>query len=251
MLAVRRPDVAQTIAAELRLCGRGRVEVCSIDLADIHSVRSFAESWSGPLHILVNNAGIMALPERELTSQGWEMQFATNFLGHFALVLGLQEALVKAQGARIVSLSSSAVLLGSVVFDDINFDFRPYEPFASYSQAKSACALIAVEITRRWAAHGIFANALNPGAIATNLQKYTGGLRTPVERQKTAQQGAATSVLLAGSPFLDGIGGRYFEDCNEARVVYKRPADFAGVAPYAIDPDNAQRLWNVASKMIG
>ncbi|VVN43843.1 SDR family NAD(P)-dependent oxidoreductase [Pseudomonas fluorescens] len=250
-LAVRRPDAAQTIAAELRLCGRGSVEVRSIDLADIHSVRSFAESWSGPLHILVNNAGIMALPERELTPQGWEMQFATNFLGHFALVLGLQEALVKAQGARIVSLSSSAVLLGPVVFDDINFNFRPYEPFASYSQAKSACALIAVEITRRWASNGIFANALNPGAIATNLQKHTGGLKTPVERQKTAQQGAATSVLLAGSPLLDGIGGRYFEDCNEAKVVYERPADFIGVAPYAIDPENAQRLWNVASNMIG
>jgi len=250
-LAVRRPDAAQTVAAQLRAVGRGNIEVRSIDLADISSVRSFTAAWSEPLHILVNNAGIMALPERELTPQGWEMQFATNFLGHFALVTGLRDALIQAQGARIVSLSSSAVLLGPVVFDDINFDFRPYEPFASYSQAKTACALIAVEITRRWADRGIFANALNPGAIATNLQKHTGGLKTPVERQKTVQQGAATSVLLAGSPLLEGIGGRYFEDCNEAQVVHHRPADYIGVAPYAIDPGNAERLWNIATKMIG
>lgn len=250
-LAVRRPDAAESIANELRKEGRGTIDVRLIDLADITSVKAFAESWSEPLHILVNNAGIMALPERELTPQGWEMQFATNFLGHFALVLGLQEALVKAQGARIVSLSSNAVLLGPVVFDDINFDFRPYEPFAAYSQAKSACALIAVEITRRWADRGIFANALNPGAIATNLQKHTGGLKTPVDRQKTPEQGASTSVLLAASPLLEGIGGRYFEDCNEAPIVSKRPADYMGVAPYAIAPDNAHRLWEVARRMIG
>ncbi len=250
-LAVRRPEAAESVAAELRSGGRGTVEIRSIDLADLSSVKSFAVSWSEPLDILVNNAGIMAVPERELTSQGWEMQFATNFLGHFALVLGLQDALIKAEGARIVSLSSNANLLGPVVFDDINFDFRTYDAFASYAQAKSACALIAVETTRRWAEQGIFANALNPGAIATNLQKHTGGLKTPIERQKNVQQGAATSVLLAASPLLEGIGGRYFEDCNEALVVTKRPADYTGVAPYAVDPDNAQRLWEVATRMIG
>lgn len=250
-LAVRRPDAALPVAAELQAEGKGSVDVRSLDLADLSSVSSFASSWNEPLHILVNNAGIMAVPERQLTLQGWEMQFATNFLGHFALVLGLKDALVRADGARIVSLSSNANLLGPVVFDDINFDFRPYEPFASYSQAKSACALIAVEISRRWKEHGIFANALNPGAIATNLQKHTGGLKTPIERQKNVQQGAATSVLLGASPLLDGIGGRYFEDCNEAEVVDKRPADYTGVAPYAIDPDNASRLWEVATRMIG
>lgn len=250
-LAVRRPDAAELIAAELRADSRGTVDVRPIDLADVSSVKSFAESWTEPLHILVNNAGIMALPDRELSPQGWEMQFATNFLGHFALVLGLQDALIKAEGARIVSLSSNANLLGPVVFDDINFDFRPYEPFASYSQAKSACALLAVEITRRWTDRGIFANSLNPGAIATNLQKHTGGLKTPVDRQKTAEQGASTSVLLAASPLLEGIGGRYFEDCNEAQVVYKRPADYMGVAPYAVDPGAARRLWEVATRMIG
>ncbi|MEN2393732.1 SDR family NAD(P)-dependent oxidoreductase [Pseudomonas halotolerans] len=250
-LAVRRPEAAEPVAAELRSEGKGSVDIRSIDLADLSSVKSFAKSWSEPLDILVNNAGIMAVPQRELTSQGWEMQFATNFLGHFALVLGLQDALIRAEGARVVSLSSNANLLGPVVFDDINFDFRTYDAFASYAQAKSACALIAVEITRRWTGRGIFANALNPGAIATNLQKHTGGLKTPIERQKNVQQGAATSVLLAASPLLEGMGGRYFEDCNEALVVTQRPADYTGVAPYAVDPDNAQRLWEVATRMIG
>jgi len=250
-LAVRRPEAAESVAAQLRAGGRGRVDIRTVDLADLTSVKSFAECWSEPLHILVNNAGIMAVPERQLSAQGWELQFASNFLGHFALVLGLQNALSSAAGARIVSLSSNANLLGPVVFDDINFDFRAYDAFAAYAQAKSACALIAVEITRRWAERGIFANALNPGAIATNLQKHTGGLKTPIERQKTVQQGAATSVLLAASPLLDGIGGRYFEDCNEALVVDKRPADYTGVAPYAVDPDNARRLWDVATAMIG
>lgn len=250
-LAVRRPEAAESVAAQLRAEGRGRVDIRTVDLADLTSVKSFAECWSEPLHILVNNAGIMAVPERQLSAQGWELQFASNFLGHFALVLGLQNALSSAAGARIVSLSSNANLLGPVVFDDINFDFRAYDAFAAYAQAKSACALIAVEITRRWAERGIFANALNPGAIATNLQKHTGGLKTPIERQKTVQQGAATSVLLAASPLLDGIGGRYFEDCNEALVVDKRPVDYTGVAPYAVDPDNARRLWDVATAMIG
>jgi NAD(P)-dependent dehydrogenase (short-subunit alcohol dehydrogenase family) len=109
----------------------------------------------------------------------------------------------------------------------------------------------AVDATRRGRHEGIFANALNPGAIATNLQKHTGGLKTPPERRKTVQQGAATSVLLAASPLLAGIGGRYFEDCNESTVVSQCPSDFSGgVAPYALDPANAERLWNTATELL-
>lgn len=249
-LAVRRPEAAEVIAADLRTAGKGKVDVREIDLSDLASIRVFISGWDVPLHILVNNAGIMALPNREGTPQGWELQFATNFLGHFALALGLRQALAAAKGARVVSLSSSANLLGPVVFDDLHFNFRPYEPFAAYAQSKTACVLIAVEMTRRWSADRIFANALNPGAIATGLQRHTGGLKTPLERRKTPEQGAATSVLLAASPLLEGIGGRYFEDCNEAPVVEKRTADFVGVAPYAIDPDNARRLWETSAQMI-
>ncbi len=250
-LAVRRPEAAQAVAQELRAGGRGAVHVAPLDLVDLDSVRRFSADWRGPLHMLVNNAGIMALPELQHSEQGWELQWATNFLGHFALTVGLHAALKAAGGARVVSVSSSAQLLGPVVFDDLHFRFRAYEPFAAYAQAKTACVLMAVEATRRWRDDGILANALHPGAIATGLQKHTGGLKTPPERRKTPEQGAATSVLLAASPLLSGVGGRYFEDCNEAPVVDSRPADFTGVAPYALDADNARRLWVLASTAIG
>ena len=251
-LAVRKTDAGEEIAANIRSStGNPNVRVAPLDLSDQSSVRQFATDWRGALHILVNNAGIMALPKLERSSEGWELQFATNFLGHFALTLGLHNALAAARGARIVSVSSSGSLIAPVIFDDLHFNFLPYEPFVAYGQSKTACVLLAVEATRRWAAEGIFANALNPGAIATNLQKHTGGLRTPPELRKTPQQGAATSVLLAVSPLLDGLGGRYFEDCNEAAIVSRRPTDFSGgVAPYALDPANAERLWNIATQLL-
>lgn len=251
-LAVRRPQASESVADEIRQSTQNRrVHVAPLDLVDQASIKTFVAGWQGPLDILVNNAGIMALPELERTPQGWEMQFATNFLGHFALTTGLHPALRAAGEARIVSLSSSANLFSPVIFDDLHFDFMPYAPFVAYGQAKTACVLFAVEATRRWSDDGITANALNPGAIATNLQKHTGGLKTPPSLQKTTQQGAATSVLLAASPLLAGIGGRYFEDCNEAPVVWRRPTDFSGgVAPYAIDPANAERLWDVAMDLL-
>jgi NAD(P)-dependent dehydrogenase (short-subunit alcohol dehydrogenase family) len=251
-LAVRRPDAAEPVAIELRRStGNHAIDIRTLDLSDLRSVKSFTDAWEGPLHILVNNAGIMAVPELEKTPQGVELQFGTNFLGHFALAIGLQRPLAKANGARVVSLSSSGHFFSPVIFDDLNFDFIPYTPFGAYGQSKSANALLAVGITRRWADQGIVSNAVNPGAIATGLQKYTGGLKTPVERRKTPEQGAATSVLLAASPLLDGIGGLYFEDCNQSPRITKRPTDFSGgVAPYAVDPDNAERLWEVSLKLI-
>jgi NAD(P)-dependent dehydrogenase (short-subunit alcohol dehydrogenase family) len=188
----------------------------------------------------------MAIPELQKTPQGVEMQFGTNYLGHFALTVGLHHALSDAHGARVISLSSSGHLLSPVVFDDINFDFIPYTPFGAYGQSKTACALLAVGVTQRWAADGIYANTLHPGAIATGLQKHTGGLKTPAERRKTPAQGAATSVLLATSNLLEGIGGRYFEDCNEAQAVNSRGDDFTGYAGYAVDATNAHRLWELS-----
>jgi NAD(P)-dependent dehydrogenase (short-subunit alcohol dehydrogenase family) len=227
------------------------VHVRRLDLADQASVRSFVAEWTGPLHVLVNNAGVMALQELTRTPEGWEMQFATNFLGHFALTLGLHRALAAAGGARIVSVSSSAHLMAPVIFGDPHFDFLAYTPFSAYGQSKTANVLLAVEATRRWSTDGIFANALHPGAIATNLQRHTGGMKTPPERRKTIPEGAATSVLLAASPLLEGIGGRFFEDCNEAPVVTRRPEPLGGgVAPYAIDPANATRLWEMGLSLV-
>jgi NAD(P)-dependent dehydrogenase (short-subunit alcohol dehydrogenase family) len=138
-----------------------------------------------------------------------------------------------------------------VVFDDLDYRFRLYNPIGAYGESKTADVLLAVEVTRQWSDEGILANAVNPGAIATNLQQHTGGLQTPPEHRKSVAQGAATSVLLAASPLLAGVGGRYFEDCNEAAVLTERPARFGGgVAPFAQDPDNAARLWTIATGLV-
>jgi NAD(P)-dependent dehydrogenase (short-subunit alcohol dehydrogenase family) len=173
----------------------------------------------GPLHILINNAGVMMSPQQH-APHGWELQFATNHLGHFALTTGLHDALADAHGARIVALSSSGHLFSPVVFDDIHFRFRPYDPLLAYGQSKTANILFTVEATRRWNDERINANALNPGAIQTNLQRHVGGkLATSPELQKTVPQGAATTVLLAAFPLLQDIGGHYFNDCNEVSPV--------------------------------
>jgi NAD(P)-dependent dehydrogenase (short-subunit alcohol dehydrogenase family) len=251
-LAVRRPEAAEAVAEELRQSpGNSAVDVKHLDLSDLRSVRAFTTAWKGPLHILINNAGIMAVPELEKTRQGFELQFGTNFLGHFALTTGLHRALAAAGGARVVSVSSSGHLFSPVIFDDLSFDFIPYTPFVAYGQSKTANVLLAIGITHRWSSDGIRSNALHPGAIATGLQKHTGGLKTPVEKRKTLVQGAATSVLLAASPLLESVSGLYFEDCNQAQQVMRRPTDFTGgYAAYAVDPSNADRLWDLSLKLI-
>lgn len=245
VLGVRRVDAGRRIAATIaETTGNPAITAAQLDVANLTSVRDFVSRFSvEPVHMLINNAGVMALPELSRSAHGHEMQFATNFVGHFALTLGLHYALSTAGGARVVSVSSSGHLLSPVVFDDIDYRFRTYDPWSAYGQSKTADVLLAVGVTERWRDDGIVANAAHPGAIATGLQKHTGGLSTPVERRKMIEQGAATSVLLAASPLVEGIGGRYFEDCNESPVVTERPDDFSGVAPYALDPGNADRLW--------
>jgi NAD(P)-dependent dehydrogenase (short-subunit alcohol dehydrogenase family) len=261
-LAVRRTGDGETVAADIRATtGNDQVGVAPLELTDLDSVAAFAQAWEGPLDILVDNAGVMAIQELTLTDRGRELQFATNHLGHFALALGLHDALAAAGNARIVSVSSSGHLRSPVVFDDLDYAFREYDPFGAYGQSKTANVLFAVEVTRRWARDGITANALMPGGIATELQRHVGGaeyMKGAVERfrqagsaLKTVEQGAATSVLLATSPQLEGIGGRYFEDCNEAPVIQRRgDAGLGGVAPYALDPGNAERLWDVSLELI-
>jgi NAD(P)-dependent dehydrogenase (short-subunit alcohol dehydrogenase family) len=253
-LAVRDTGDGDRTAADID----GDVRVGRLDLADQASVRDFAAAWDGPLDVLVNNAGVMAIQELERTPEGWEMQFATNHLGHFALALGLHGALAAAGAARIVSVSSGAHLRSPIVWDDIHFNFRDYDPWLAYGQSKTANVLFAVEVTRRWAGDGITANALMPGGIATNLQRHLEpGYMQRARRAgnlpiKTTEQGAATSVLLAVSPDLEGVGGRYYEDCREAEVIERREGyAAAGVAPYALDPRNAERLWEESLRMLG
>jgi len=250
-LAARDEQTGANVAAEISASTNNpAVHAVRLELTNPQSIYRFVGSWRGPLHILVNNAGVMASPEGH-TESGWESQFTTNHLGHFALALGLHPAMAAAGGARIVAVSSSGHLWSPVVFDDVNFRFRPYDPLLAYGQSKTAVVLFAVEATSRWRDDGICANALNPGAIQTNLQRHVGGtVRTPLELQKTPQQCAATSVLLAASPLLEGVSGYYFADCNEATIVDRRPEGFAepatAVAPYALDPENGRRLWELS-----
>ncbi|MEV1023179.1 SDR family NAD(P)-dependent oxidoreductase [Streptomyces sp. NPDC050264] len=255
-IATRRPRSAERLVQELSITGRaGRVRAEALDLSDLASVDAFARAWRGPLDLLIANAGIMALPTRSLTPQGWEMQLATNYLGHFALATGLHAAMRDAGSARIVVVSSGAHLGAPLDFEDPHFERRPYDPWVAYGQSKSADVLFTVG-ARRWAADGITANALNPGYILTGLQRHLDadtmrafgvmddqGNVKPLPYYKTPEQGAATSVLLAASPLLRGVTGRYFEDNQEARTVQGREDEPGGVAAHARDSQAADRLW--------
>ena len=206
----------------------------------------------------MNNAGIMATPERR-TPEGWELQFATNHLGHFALATGLREFLAAAGGARVVSVSSVGHVNGEVLFDDVNFERHPYNAWVAYSQSKTANILFAVEAARRWAGDRIAVNALNPGRIASTglISHVDPGATVPASFDqagstgvsvKDIPQGAATSVLLAASPLVEGVTGKYFEDCQEAEPYV--PGVRRGVAAYAIDPDKAGRLWQLSLDLL-
>ncbi|MFD9001551.1 SDR family NAD(P)-dependent oxidoreductase [Streptomyces sp. NPDC059582] len=262
-LAVRDTDAGARVATRLEKelpSESGKLTVEHLDLADRSTVAAFVAAWHGPLHILVNNAGVMALPELTRTPDGQETQFSVNHLGHFALAVGLRPALAAADGARIVSVSSLGHLFSPVVFDDLDYRFRPYDPWTSYGQSKTANVLFAVGAAERWADDGITANALMPGNIGdTSLARYmdprqladfieTTGLALPAA--KNVEQGAATSVLVAASPTVEGITGRYFEDCGQAEPVTQRAGAVAGVASYALDRENAARLWAVSEDLV-
>jgi NAD(P)-dependent dehydrogenase (short-subunit alcohol dehydrogenase family) len=192
------------------------------------------------------------------------MQLAVNYLGHYALVLGLHTALRAAENPRVTVVSSGAQLRAGFDFDDPQFERRPYDPFVAYAQSKTADVLLAVGISRRWAAEGICANACAPGWIHTNLTRHLdnatmqalgamdedGRLLTP-DYYKNPEQGAATTVLLAASPLLDGVTGRYFEDNQESGVVDGGPDVMAGVARWSVDPAAADRLWDYALPVAG
>ena len=172
-IAVRNPEAGQQAADRIVESTNNRnVHVGSLDLADQASVKAFVASWRGPLDILVDNAGVMANPETR-TAEGWEMQFATNHLGHFALTVGLHDALAAAGHSRVVVLSSVGHVNGPVRFEDLDFTKEPYDPWLAYAQSKTANILFAVEAGKRWAKDGIAVNALNPGRIwNTNLSRH-------------------------------------------------------------------------------
>ncbi|QYF73215.1 SDR family NAD(P)-dependent oxidoreductase [Cryobacterium sp. PAMC25264] len=253
-LAVRDLAAGARTAADIRATtGSDIVRVVHLDLADLGSVRDLAASWTGPLHILVNNAGIMHTPELR-TPAGWELQFAVNHLGHFALATALHPALSAAGNARIVAVSSSGHGSSGIRFDDLFFERDAYDSGLAYGQSKTANVLFALEATRRWADDGITAAALMPGGIWTNLQRHWDPeMLAGMKRRypgKSAAQGAATSVFVATRATL-GVGTPgYYEDCHPAQVVPAIEDGIHGVVPHALDAQAARRLWEVSAGLV-
>lgn len=266
-LAVRNTEAGLAVADEIERSGAIiRPRVIRLDLANRNSVTDFVDAWDYPLHLLINNAGLVT-SGLERTAEGWELQFATNHLGHFALAAGLHDVLARGaterDGARIVSVSSTAHMRSAIDFDDIHFEHRSYDPQIAYAQSKTANSLFAVEATKRWASDGIVTNAVNPGGIATGLQRNF----TPQQRQsldaaaaagvftyKSVEQGAATTIVAAAAPEFAHTGGRYLDDAQEAYTV-PNDADLAehphGVKEWALDPAHAEHLWVVSADLLG
>ncbi|MFA3842300.1 SDR family NAD(P)-dependent oxidoreductase [Streptomyces aureus] len=250
-------------AAQENLAGIEGVEVAELDLGDLDSVRAFAEwflATGRPLDIVIDSAGIMACPETRV-GPGWEAQFATNHLGHFALVNRLWPA-IEPGGARVVSVSSTGHQASPIRWDDVHWR-NGYDKWEAYGQAKTANALFAVQLDRLGQERGVRAFSLHPGGILTPLQRHLpkqemvergwideeGNLLYP-EAFKTPQQGAATQVWAATSPQLNGMGGVYLEDCDIAEPA---PADGTrvGVKEWATDPEQAARLWALSAELTG
>lgn len=261
-------------AARQALRGLAGVEVAALDLGDPLSVDAFAAAFvdgGRPLHMLVNSAGIMATPLAR-DARGCEAQFATNHLGHFQLTLRLWPALLRAQGARVVSVSSRGHFIGGVDFDDPQFKVRAYDKWVAYGQSKTANVLFAVGLDARGAAHGVRAFSLHPGTVLTSLARHLsneelGSFGVSKETAhgsipagqgagdggdyKTIAQGAATAVWCAASPQLDGHGGVYCENVDIAPVVAPDDARRVGVRPWAVDPVLAERLWRLSAGLTG
>ena len=264
-IAVRKRDLGEAAAKEVNAAvGADRASVGMVDLADLASVKAFTAAWGAkPLHMLINNAGVMACPQT-YTADDLEMQIGTNHFGHFALGVGLAKALMNGaatgRSARLVSLSSIGHLRGGVEFDDPHYRNRPYEKWQAYGQSKTANSLFAVGFHQRFSDQGVTANAVMPGGIMTPLQRHlpreemiamgwmneegviTQGFKTP-------SQGASTSVWAAVGDELEGKGGLYLENLAEAEAY--QPGNRFGVAPHALDPVAAERLWALSEETTG
>jgi len=255
--------------AKANLADMPDVRLQIMDLLDPRSIDAFAERFlrdKEKLHILVNNAGIMA-PPLARDARGYESQFSANHLGHLQLTCRLWPSLVAAQGARVVALSSYAHRRAGVDFHDPNFERREYDPWIAYGQSKTANALFAVALDSIGQRQGVRAFSVHPGGIVTDLIRHMSQAQIeaseivdrtgkpiidPEHNKKTPQQGAATTVWCATSPQLDGMGGVYCADCDIARAL---PSDDSkelnGVRPRATDPVAAGRLWQLSEQLTG
>lgn len=251
----------------------GDVSIMDIDLADLASVRAFADEFAGQherLDLLICNAGIMACPETRV-GPGWEQQFGVNHLGHFALAKALMPLLEKTakqpgSDVRVVALSSTGHKLSDIRWDDPHWQSGDYEKWQAYGQAKTANALFAMGMNKRLAQLGGRAFSVHPGGIATPLQRHLdteemvalgwmnedGELSEQAAKMfKSVTQGASTTLWAATAPALKDRGGEYCEDCDVAELAdAENPSRYNNVQPYAVDGDSAERLWAMSEEMV-
>jgi len=257
-----------TEKAKKNLYGIPNVELEIMDLMNPDSIDAFAQKFLSsqrPLHLLINNAGIMWVPYRR-DNRGIESQLATNYLAQFQLTARLWPALKKAKSARVISVSSQGHQFGAFDFNDPNFLYKEYETLQAYGQSKTACNLFALELDNRGQEFGVRSYFLHPGSInGTELAReaslelfqkmglcdINGNILPEIlANLKTIPQGAATTVWCATSPLLENIGGVYCEDVEVASISTE-PSVTPGVKLYSLDEDNAKRLWLVSEEMTG
>ena len=244
--------------------------VIEMDLSDLNSVKNFTDGYKenfDRLDLLINNAGIMACPETRI-GDNWESQIAVNHFGHFLLTKELMDMMAGNDGARFVSLSSSAHSLTGILWDDIHFLDNPYDKWMAYGQSKTASSLIAIEFDRLMKDKGVRGFSVHPGGIITPLQRHLqkeemvalGWMKedgSPTELTKnffkTTSQGASTTLWCATNPSLNNIGGVFCEDCDIAKIkseVDESMQRYFGVADWAVDIDEASKLWELTEKTL-
>ena len=276
VVAGRDPAKAADAVARLQAeTGNDKIVFSPLDLGSLASVGAWARDYvaSGkPLHLLVNNAGVM-WPPQQRTGEGLEPHLGVNHLAHFVLSLGLLPCLKASGDARVISLSSSAHRRSDICYDDPNYDHRPYDPAEAYGQSKTANALFVVGFSARFAGPHLTANAVMPGAIRSGLMRNLDEAEFQArgwadaegndlrEGWKTPEQGAATTAWAAVAPELDGVSGKYLEDCAIATPLAGADQPLGGnydphgqirghYQPYALDPENAERLWSLSERLI-
>jgi len=249
VLAARNVDaLTATIDAIRAEMPVARLSGVGLDLTSLASVRAAAAQIAAAapvINVLMNNAGVMFTPFGR-TDDGFEMQFGTNHLGHFALTSWLTPQFV--EGTRIINLSSDGHRLGDIDLTDPNWQHRDYDKFAAYGAAKTANILHAVALDHRLRERGVGAFAVHPGMVATNLARHMsradvaavgGRARAHAIEVWTPEQGAATQVWAAVSPELDGRGGLYLADC----------AVRTDAEAYATDPERSEKLWEISESL--
>ena len=266
IIPAKRPEIAnQNLNGVV-----SETNIIKMDLGNLNSVKNFTNSFKenfNTLSLLINNAGIMACPETRV-GDNWESQFAINHIGHFLLTKELMNILADTEGSRFVSLSSSAHALTGILWDDIHFNKQPYNKWMAYGQSKTASSLIAIELNKKMKDYGVESFSVHPGGIITPLQRYLekeemialgwmdeDGSPSELAKNffKSPSQGASTTLWCATSNDLNGLGGVFCEDCDIAKrksEVDESLQRYTGVANWAVDTDEATRLWELSEEII-